>query len=121
MYHPLLEIQTTDGMMIRLHSGFDSLDFAIEATITKKAAEHLAWAQGAAREKREAQLATYGGRDFHVAESGASGGYRYRLDTGPFGETWFVKEPNRTDPWGCLLYTSPSPRDATLSRMPSSA
>ena len=25
--------------------------------------------------------------------------------------------PNR----GCLLYTSPSPRDATLSRMPSSA
>ena len=24
-------------------------------------------------------------------------------------------------PLGCLLYTSPSPRDATLSRMPSSA
>ena len=23
--------------------------------------------------------------------------------------------------WVCLLYTSPSPRDATLSRMPSSA
>ena len=25
------------------------------------------------------------------------------------------------DDCGCLLYTSPSPRDATLSRMPSSA
>ena len=25
------------------------------------------------------------------------------------------------DYWNCLLYTSPSPRDATLSRMPSSA
>ena len=25
------------------------------------------------------------------------------------------------DLWDCLLYTSPSPRDATLSRMPSSA
>ena len=25
------------------------------------------------------------------------------------------------DPTSCLLYTSPSPRDATLSRMPSSA
>ena len=25
------------------------------------------------------------------------------------------------DPEACLLYTSPSPRDATLSRMPSSA
>ena len=27
----------------------------------------------------------------------------------------------RAEYWGCLLYTSPSPRDATLSRMPSSA
>ena len=26
-----------------------------------------------------------------------------------------------TTSWTCLLYTSPSPRDATLSRMPSSA
>ena len=26
-----------------------------------------------------------------------------------------------TDQYSCLLYTSPSPRDATLSRMPSSA
>ena len=26
-----------------------------------------------------------------------------------------------TSPWGCLLYTSPSPRDGLLSRMPSSA
>ena len=26
-----------------------------------------------------------------------------------------------TRPYSCLLYTSPSPRDATLSRMPSSA
>ena len=30
-----------------------------------------------------------------------------------------VKKPN--EPVVCLLYTSPSPRDATLSRMPSSA
>ena len=27
----------------------------------------------------------------------------------------------KTFDYGCLLYTSPSPRDATLSRMPSSA
>ena len=32
-------------------------------------------------------------------------------------------EGNKTgiDLWGCLLYTSPSPRDGLLSRMPSSA
>ena len=29
--------------------------------------------------------------------------------------------PSGLDLWACLLYTSPSPRDATLSRMPSSA
>ena len=31
-------------------------------------------------------------------------------------------DPNGSDrPWACLLYTSPSPRDRTRSRMPSSA
>ena len=33
----------------------------------------------------------------------------------------FYNERNRTEINHCLLYTSPSPRDATLSRMPSSA
>ena len=32
--------------------------------------------------------------------------------TGPYGGV---------PPWSCLLYTSPSPRDRTRSRMPSSA
>ena len=29
--------------------------------------------------------------------------------------------PEHHQPWGCLLYTSPSPRDVEESRMPSSA
>ena len=34
----------------------------------------------------------------------------------------YFEKPRTTVGWkGCLLYTSPSPRDATLSRMPSSA
>ena len=33
----------------------------------------------------------------------------------------FVGPAFQMDEWTCLLYTSPSPRDATLSRMPSSA
>ena len=40
----------------------------------------------------------------------------------PFGYknvTYFDKDGAQC--YGCLLYTSPSPRDATLSRMPSSA
>ena len=52
----------------------------------------------------------------------------------PQNDSWrFIDEDfkfsNKEDPWvvpmpelyTCLLYTSPSPRDATLSRMPSSA
>ena len=34
---------------------------------------------------------------------------------------WAVCEKFHEYLYGCLLYTSPSPRDATLSRMPSSA
>ena len=33
----------------------------------------------------------------------------------------FTIVPGLLHPKSCLLYTSPSPRDATLSRMPSSA
>ena len=40
-------------------------------------------------------------------------------------EDWLVKHGMKPTVFGrryfCLLYTSPSPRDATLSRMPSSA
>ena len=35
--------------------------------------------------------------------------------------TLLPKPQQQDSPYSCLLYTSPSPRDATLSRMPSSA
>ena len=44
----------------------------------------------------------------------------FRLDDGN-GFTYGLPELNREEIKTCLLYTSPSPRDATLSRMPSSA
>ena len=37
------------------------------------------------------------------------------------GKTSFLRVLNRMDANVCLLYTSPSPRDRTRSRMPSSA
>jgi len=33
----------------------------------------------------------------------------------------FAGKPDEWNDWNCLLYTSPSPRDRTRSRMPSSA
>ena len=50
-----------------------------------------------------------------------------KLEVGPLGVNCFVlgcpttREGVVVDPGGCLLYTSPSPRDGLLSRMPSSA
>ena len=49
-----------------------------------------------------------------------------RVDNRPYGLLWErVGEAQFPEghpySWSCLLYTSPSPRDATLSRMPSSA
>ena len=37
------------------------------------------------------------------------------------GQTKFQGEEFNTDIYSCLLYTSPSPRDLSTSRMPSSA
>ena len=48
---------------------------------------------------------------------------RHRLGSGSF--EWRQPEKQRSQRgglfWTCLLYTSPSPRDLKLSRMPSSA
>ena len=57
----------------------------------------------------------------HVGQSPVVDKYIYSLFT-PEG-TQLVDEHHWTDLYicGCLLYTSPSPRDRTRSRMPSSA
>ena len=45
-----------------------------------------------------------------------------RVDQKPeLGDETDVRQPDRQQPRGCLLYTSPSPRDLSTSRMPSSA
>ena len=46
--------------------------------------------------------------------------FTFMVDTIPFEKTVSVEIENLQN-YTCLLYTSPSPRDATLSRMPSSA
>ena len=44
-----------------------------------------------------------------------------RTTAEPEGDHFRIKGQKIYITYGCLLYTSPSPRDATLSRMPSSA
>ena len=52
------------------------------------------------------------GRNWHILIEGATIDQSWRPN--PY-------EPSFIYVWGCLLYTSPSPRDGLLSRMPSSA
>ena len=53
---------------------------------------------------------------FHYIDGAADDEHTYARNTSAFDDVDLV--PNVLS---CLLYTSPSPRDATLSRMPSSA
>ena len=50
-------------------------------------------------------------RGFHVEVYGDEVGLILRIRGDGYG----------VEPWSCLLYTSPSPRDLSTSRMPSSA
>ena len=52
---------------------------------------------------------------------GASSAMLQEMITGPARMAQLLSSGPPGDPNDCLLYTSPSPRDATLSRMPSSA
>ena len=69
-------------------------------------------------------------RERHIAAALAAFDTGEIADDAPLAETAGTAEPTGSKPVAatpqadsptCLLYTSPSPRDATLSRMPSSA
>ena len=53
-----------------------------------------------------------------VREGAARASISATFHTHPALDAWLAERELSSD---CLLYTSPSPRDATLSRMPSSA
>ncbi len=87
--------------MTVIRSGFDGLDIAIQAKTPTPLAEALETAQAEARETKKDATITYNGLKLDVAETGARGGYAYRIDTGITGETWFFKRRNNTaDQWG---------------------
>ena len=68
---------------------------------------------------QEAVVTGEGGRGKRMARAASwgMGGFMVGLAIPP--TRWFMEKVVLPKP--CLLYTSPSPRDATLSRMPSSA
>eukprot|EP00656_Telonema_subtile_P024104 TRINITY_DN25964_c0_g2_i1.p1 TRINITY_DN25964_c0_g2~~TRINITY_DN25964_c0_g2_i1.p1 ORF type:complete len:194 (-),score=42.19 TRINITY_DN25964_c0_g2_i1:7-588(-) len=77
--------------------------------------------QGLVRALAQAGVVTVGGKPPRAMPGGAHAVARYMLGHGAQGQlrllVFGAVEPSTS----CLLYTSPSPRDRTRSRMPSSA
>ena len=60
-------------------------------------------------------------KDTTTEEGATEGSDTYDQGTTPEVVLMFVPSYDRSKDYGCLLYTSPSPRDLSTSRMPSSA
>lgn len=82
-----------------LHFGFDGLDVAFRGALPLGALEKLALARDEAQAEMRPVLVEIGGVRGLVAETGARGGFRYRLDTGDDGEIWFFKHSEARDEW----------------------
>jgi hypothetical protein len=86
-------------MITPVHCGFDGLDVSFQGRIPAALCEVLEGAKVEAMEARRPTLVEWRGQSFHVAESGAKGGYAYRCDTGPEGATWFFSRNQKADQW----------------------
>ena len=72
----------------------------------------------ARRSKKKTSVQSSGKRKTAIARASIKKGKgRVRINGSPIE----IMQPDMARMKACLLYTSPSPRDATLSRMPSSA
>ena len=104
------------GDLFEYWIGDDSVDRVAETVASKLAALHS---------RGTAIHVMHGNRDFLLGEEfvTAFGGKLLREDTvmAEIGGQQTLLMHGDTLCTDCLLYTSPSPRDATLSRMPSSA
>ena len=86
--------------MIPVYRGFDGLDVSFRAEISEHFRAELQAAKEWAQSTHRDTCLSYAGMNMLVAESGARGGYAFRVSTGRTGATWFFKNPNSKDPWG---------------------
>jgi hypothetical protein len=85
-----------------LHSGFDTLALAVEANIGPELFDYLEVEKERADKERRDVLIAYHGIRMHLKPHGGNG-YRFILNGGPDGATWFFKKPNSKDAWGIRL------------------
>lgn len=82
-----------------LHRGWDSLDVAVQGALPGVALAALREAKARAVQAAESVYVELEGVPCHVAETGARGGYAFRIDTGPAGELWTIKDNPDPQQW----------------------
>lgn len=84
-----------------IYQNFDGLDVTFQGRIPTAMQEQLEEARNEAQQTKKQTYVELGVHKVkgHVAENGAKGGYRYRLDTGPDGETWFFAKSDKLNAW----------------------
>ncbi|PIB25875.1 hypothetical protein BFP76_12800 [Amylibacter kogurei] len=94
--------------MLVIYSGFDGLDISIKAQISEEFDEQLAEAKALAKIWNSEALLPIGKERLQVFESGSRGGYAYTCDLSGSGTKWFIKSPNKNDPWGIRVSVASS-------------
>ena len=94
-----------------IYQNFDGLDVTFQGVVPDSILKQLEKGRQEAEDNSARRspapalvMLGKGGIPVHVAESGMKGGFRYRLDTGPDGEVWFLA--NSDDPKGWNIRVS---------------
>ena len=115
-YQDNLEFMQWLKAYYEMHQPVDGYDAVAQRQKGKGGARYFPGAPGAARAPRAAAPREPRGAAPRAAAADADA-----VPPPPEKENRAALAEKGARPGGCLLYTSPSPRDATLSRMPSSA
>ncbi|MEQ8299380.1 MAG: hypothetical protein RH945_02435 [Hyphomonas sp.] len=86
-----------------IYSGYDGLDLSYRTFLPDHVLGILRSAKSEASKSHSSVAVNLGGKECVVSGSGAFGGYQFNVDTGLLGETWLIKEAERSDPWGCRV------------------
>ena len=99
----------SEAMLQALSDNFDQIaeDRSIKAVILRSAGKHF--------------CAGHNLKEMSVRRDDEDGGFQYFQDLFATCSAMMLRIVRLPQPVICLLYTSPSPRDRTRSRMPSSA
>lgn len=84
-----------------IYQNFDKLEITFQGALPEKILSLLAEAREMAQNEKREVLIEIGRNHLPVmvAETGSPGGYRYRFDTGPDGETWSIAHSTNPKNW----------------------